>query len=266
MYKRYILLLVAGLMTVCAVSAQISVMGNLTRSRTAASGEEYEGVIGLKNSGDSVAQAKVYLKDYTFSSDGKTGYLDPGSLPRSNAGWITLSSSTAVLAPGEVAEIKYKVNIPASDSLFGTYWSIIFVEGIPEEEEKTREDVPLITIRQVLRYGVQIVTEFSDPGESRLVFSDTKILRTEEGRFFTVDIANSGTRWLNGELYVEVYSSEGEYVTTLTGGQFRTYPQTSVREIFNLEGLESGSYKALLIADCGGDDLFGGNYTLVIQE
>jgi len=266
MCKRYVLIFFLSFLIILSASAQISVMGSLTRSRTAVPGEEYEGTISLKNTGEGIAQAKIYLKDYTFNAEGETGYLEPGSLSRSNAEWISISSSTAVLAPGEIAEIKYTVNVPASDSLLGTYWSIIFIEGVPEEEEDTGDIQPFISIRQVMRYGVQIVTDFPEGGESRLVFSNTRIVNTEEGRFFSVDIANSGTHWLNGELYVEIYSSEGEYITTLSGGTFRTYPQTSVREVFSLEGVAPGDYKALLIADCGGDDLFGGNYTLVLRE
>lgn len=266
MRKRFILSILLGSFLLNGVFAQITVMGTLTRAREAVPGEEYEGVITLKNAGAEVAQAKVYVKDYIFNADGQSGYPDPGTLERSNAEWITLSATTAVLAPGEVADVKFTVNIPSSDSLAGTYWSMIFVEGIPEEKEQEGEEEPLISIRQVFRYGVQIVTNFLEGAEANLAFTDTKIEKTEEGRFFGVNLVNSGILWLNGDVYMEVYSTEGEYVTTLDSGTFRTYPQTSVRKRFNLEELEPGTYKTLLIADAGGDDLFGGNYTLVLSE
>lgn len=266
MTKRLLLIFVFGALILTAAFSQITVMGTLTRHREAVPGEEYEGIITLKNAGKETAQAKVYLKDYTFMAEGETGYPEPGSIARSNAGWITLSSSTAVLAPGEIADIKYTLNIPSSDSLAGTYWSMIFIEGIPEKQEYEEGEEPTISIRQVLRYGLQIVTDFSEGAEANLGFTNTKIIKTEEGRFFSVDLNNSGTLWLNGDIYMEVYSTEGEYVTTLDGGQFRTYPQTSLQRTFNLDGLAAGTYKALLIADAGGDNLFGGNYNLVLTE
>jgi len=266
MIKRVCVVLILALCIPAVGFSQITVMGSLTRSREAIPGEEYEGVIALKNSGEKTAQARVYLKDYIFKADGNTVYPEPGSLPRSNARWISLSASTAILAPGEVADIKYTLNIPSSDSLVGTYWSVIFIEGIPEEPEYEEGREPTIAIKQVFRYGIQIVTDFPDGAEGDLEFTNTKIEKTEEGRFFTIDLNNSGILWLNGDIYMEVYSSSGEYINTLDGGKFRIYPGTSLRKSFGLGELAPGTWKALLIADGGGTLLFGGNYTLVIPE
>ncbi len=262
--KRVVLILLFCTLIPAMVFSQISVMGSLTRHREVEPGEEYEGLISLKNAGEETAQTRVYLRDYSFKAGEGTVYPDQGSIARSNADWIGLSASTVVLAPGEIVDVKYTLNIPSSDSLVGTYWSIIFVEGIPEEKEYEEGREPTIAIRQVFRYGVQIVTDFSDGAKTEIEFSNRKIENTEEGRFFTVDLHNSGILWLNGDIYMEVYSSGGEYISTLDGGKFRTYPGTSVRKSFSLEELPSGTYKALLIADAGGNDLFGGNYNLVI--
>jgi len=266
MLKRISLLILSGTLLVATASAQISIVGSLTRYQESTPGEQYEGVISLKNVGAATAQAKVYIQDYTFSADGKTGYLDAGSLPRSNAKWITLSASTAVLAPGEIADIKYSLDIPGSGTIAGTYWSIIFVEGIPEDAPVAESDVPTISIKQVMRYGIQIVSDFTAKAKSDLKFSNTKIVSTEAGRSFSVDLTNTGTRWLNGNLYIEVYNLDGDHVTTLSGSKFRTYPDTSIRKSISVAGIAPGYYKALLVADCGGDDLFGGNYNLVISE
>jgi hypothetical protein len=266
MIRRFVLLVLLWVAAVATVSAQISVLGSLTRSRESVSGEVYDGTVSLKNTGQTTAQAKIYLQDYSFNASGETSYPAPGSLPNSNASWITLSAATAVLAPGEVADIKYTVNIPASSSLAGTYWSILFVEAIPEDSEQPADDTPTITIRQVMRYGVQLVTDFAYSGPSDLRFSNTRIVAGTEGRSFSVDLANQGGRWLNGELSLEVYTQDGDFVTALTGQRFRIYPRTSARKAFSLAGIKAGMYKALLVADCGGDDLFGGNYNLVIPE
>jgi hypothetical protein len=117
-----------------------------------------------------------------------------------------------------------------------------------------------------MRYGVQIVTDFPGTGSVDLRFSNARILNPKEGRSFSVDLSNTGTRWINGDLYIELYASSGDHAGTLSGVRFRTFPDTSIRKSFSLAGLAPGTYKALLVADCGGDDLFGGNYTLVIPE
>lgn len=264
--KRCALFLFLWVIATFLLPAQISVLGSLTRFRASVPGEEYEGTISLKNTGQTSAQARIYLQDYLFTADGKTAYLEPGSQTRSNASWVSLSAATAVLAPGEVADIRYTINTPASDSLAGTYWSVLFVEAVPEENAVPETNIPAITIRQVLRYGVQLVTEFTSSEPSDLRFSNTRIVTGAEGRSFSVDLANHGTRWLNGELYLEVYSQDGDYLKALSGQRFRTFPGTSVRKAFSLAGLAPGRYKVLLVADCGGDDLFGGNYNLVMLQ
>lgn len=274
MLKRALFILVLPLcLWLCApvgLFSQITVMGTLTRTIEAVPGEEYEGVISVKNTGEDTAQAKIYLRDYSFEAEGSAAYPEPGSIPRSNAPWIELSASTAVLAPGEIADLKYNLNIPGSDSLVGTYWSMIFVEGIPEEQEYAEGQEPTIAIRQVFRYGVQIVTNFSEGAGNgagaKLEFRNKKIERNEKGRVFTIDLHNSGLLWLNGIVYMEVYSMGGDFMGTLEGGKFRTYPGTSVRKSFSLNELAPDTYKGLLIADGGKDNLFGGNYTLVISE
>lgn len=264
--RKAALPLLLGVLITMTIPAQISVLGTLTRYREAKGGEEYEGTISLKNAGDETAQAKIYLRDYSFSADGTTSYPDPGTLERSNADWISLSAATAVLAPGETAEVNYTVYVPASEALAGTYWSVIMVEGIPEEKRVTEEEQPLISIREVMRYAVQIVSDFPEAGASSLRFSGTRILSAGEGKFFSVDIINDGSRWLSGDIYLELYDSQGNHVASIPGDTFRTYPGTSVRKALPLAGYPAGTYKALLVADCGGSDLFGGNYNLVIRE
>jgi hypothetical protein len=50
------------------------------------------------------------------------------------------------------------------------------------------------------------------------------------------------------------------------GGKQRMYPGTSVRFTADLVGVQSSLYKALIIVDCGGEDVFGANVNLVLNE
>ena len=40
------------------------------------------------------------------------------------------------------------------------------------------------------------------------------------------------------------------------------YPGTSLRQEFRLGTLAAGTYKALVVVDTGGDQVFGGQFTL----
>jgi type II secretory pathway component GspD/PulD (secretin) len=81
-----------------------------------------------------------------------------------------------------------------------------------------------------------------------------------------VDVENTGERWLRGSMWAELYDSEGKHVGKYDGGKQRMYPGTSVRFSADLVGIQTSSYKALIVIDCGGDDVFGANVNLVLKE
>ena len=83
-------------------------------------------------------------------------------------------------------------------------------------------------------------------------------------RQLLVDVENTGERWLRGTLWVELYAKEGALVGRFDAGRLRMYPGTSVRYTVDLAGVLAGSYKALIVIDCGDDDVFGANVNLVL--
>ncbi len=83
-----------------------------------------------------------------------------------------------------------------------------------------------------------------------------------------VDIENIGERLLKSFLWAELYDEEGSYVGRFEAGEFhiRIYPGTSVRYRVDLSQVPKGAYRALVVADCGGEDIFGVTYTLELEE
>ena len=66
-------------------------------------------------------------------------------------------------------------------------------------------------------------------------------------------------------VWVELYDDIGNHVGTYEGRTIRTYPGTSVRYTIDIDEVGLGTYKALVVADCGGDDIFGINYTVQVK-
>ncbi len=142
--------------------AQISVRSSLSDDREAVSGMVYEGTILIKNETGEPQQAKIYQTDYLFFYDGTNLFAEPGSTPRSNAGWIQFSPSVLTLPPYETLPVQYVVTVPDTiegQPLEGTYWSMLMIEGIPPDSPESTlpsaSNEVQYGIRQVMRYGAR---------------------------------------------------------------------------------------------------------------
>ncbi|MGA1842045.1 MAG: hypothetical protein ACMUIU_15610 [bacterium] len=249
--------------------AQINILGEMSHEKKARPGETYEGEIIIKNRGQGIEEVKIYQTDYLFSCEGGSTYGEPGKIPRSNAPWIKFRPNRLKIGPKQQESIHYVVKTPRDESLVGTYWSILMIEPIskdsPESSQSKENDVA-IGVRQIFRYGVQIATHIGNTGVGMLMFLDTKLLKEKEERILKVDVENIGETFLRPSLSVELFNENGTHVGRYKAGPFRTYPGTSVRFEVDLGQIAEGIYKALVVADCGGENVFGGTYNLKIQN
>jgi hypothetical protein len=264
--KKSIILSLLLLIT-SGVFAQVQVSSNLTIIGTGRPGEAYEGVIKLQNSGEKSENVKIYQRDFLFYADGLTTYDEPGTAPRSNAAWITFSPNFVTIPSGGSVDVGYRVQVPDYEELSGSYWSLIFIEEIPGELEAQTEDGKYtLSISQIVRYGIQIITEIGGTGYAELAFVNPLLSSTDGRKTFSIDIENTGEIWFLSEFSCTIFDLLGEKLELISGNKARLYPGTSVRVVFELPDLNSGSYRALIVADGGGDNLFGGNYTLKFDE
>ena len=250
-------------------TAGISVAGGLSRKKQAEIGETYQGIISLKNTSDGPQEVKVYQTDYTFFCNGKRFYSEPGKIPRSNANWISFNPHRMIIPPGGTTTVNYTIKVPDDPNLVGTYWSMIMVEGIPEsspESSQTEDGKTKVGITQVMRYAIQMLTHIGDTGERKLKFLETKLLRETEKRLLQVDMENIGERYLAPSLWAELYDEHGGYTGKFEACVMGLYPGTSVRYKVDLSDVPEGNYKAMVVADCGGDYIFGANYTLKVEN
>ena len=245
--------------------SQVSVIGELSQDREARPGETYHGTIVVKNDTNEPQEAKIYQTDYLFYSNGTNSYGEPGSHARSNARWITFGPSYLELPPQALITIQYTVTVPVRrDSLIGTYWSMLMVEGIAKgSPESTRDPAKKadMGIMQTIRYGIQVATHIG-AGERLVEFKSPQVVNSDGKRLFQVDVENTGTRGIRPEVSLEVFNEKGQSMGTFSGARFRIYPGTSVRQLIDLSSVRAGSYKALFVVDAGGEDIFGAQYTL----
>jgi hypothetical protein len=246
----------------------VSVIGTLSREKTVKPGEKFEGVILLKNTGGNSQEVKIYQTDYLFFADGRNIYGEPGSIPRSNAKWVSLSPNRLTIPPNQTASVYYTVQVPDNPDLKGSYWSMVMVEpsamvmAETPEEEKGKVKLGLQTI---IRYGIQIVTDIKDTGIRKVSFIDKKLIRENEKKTLQISIENIGERWLSPLVWVELYNVQGVSIGRFESDRMRIYPGCSVIHRVDLTDVPGGRYKALVVADNGDDYVVGARYDLGIE-
>jgi hypothetical protein len=241
--------------------ASIVVLNGLTHENQANPGETYRGTIQVQNASDKNKSVRIYQLDYWFSYTGESKHDPAGTLERSNANWITYNPQLLNLGPNETTTVNFEVAVPA-DSLAGTYWSVIMVEGIVPPDTTSKSGG--VTINTAIRYAVQIVTIIGETGTSDLNFLGMDINRQEETPVLHVALENTGERMLRPELAVELFDEEGNSVGVLKGERRKTFPGTSVMITIKLEGIKPGNYNGVLVADCDNDHVFGTNVSFEI--
>ncbi len=242
-------------------SASIVVLNGLTHESQVQLGETYRGVIQIKNASDENKSVRIYQRDYWFSYTGENKHDPAGTLERSNADWISFSPELVDLGPNEVISVNFEVKVP-ENSLSGSYWSVLMVEGIVPPD--TTGVAGGVTINTAIRYAVQVITHIGTTGKSDIQFLGMDLEKHEDTPLLHVAIENTGERLLRPEVSLELFDEEGKSIGTFTGVQRKTYPGTSILVSFKLEGIKPGVYNGMLVADCDEDNVFGTNVSFEI--
>lgn len=268
MNKRLIILAILTLfMTPVWLYAGINIEGTLTRERVVQPGETFRGAIAIRNTGERAAEVKVYQTDYSFTADGRNDYGPPGQLARSNAHWLHLTREQITIAPHSVVNLSYEMTVTDDATLNGTYWSLVMVEPVAVRESTldARPGEIRAQLTPVIRYAIQMVTHIGDSGSRELAFTNPQLLKVKGQRLFKLDVENTGERWLRPQLWLELFDRNGQPVGKFGGERQRIYPATSVRFQTDLNDIPVGRYRVLIVADGGGDDLFGSQIDLNLE-
>lgn len=264
-FRSILLVLCAGVATAGRAAAQVSLTSASVAEREALPGDTYEGRITLLNATGQPQEAKIYLTDYAFFADGRNLYPAPGTMSRSNARWITFTPSQVQLAPGARATVTYRVAVPAAGRPSGSYWSMVMVETIMRgsAESSTGARQVRIGMDTKIRYATQIATHIGSTGLSSIAFDSVRASIDADGtKRVSFDFLNTGERAHRLTISLSLYNEAGELVKSVQDTRGLLYPGSAGRQLFNLGAVPRGVYRALIVADGGGSEIFGGQYTL----
>lgn len=243
--------------------AQIAVVGSTVEERVAAVGESYVGTIVVRNLTQQDQPVRIYQTDYLFFADGTSHFSDPGTTARSNATWVAPTVRSLLVPPQSEMTVTYTVKVPATDSLKGTYWSAIMVEGAPNEAGRSSGGRPQVGVGSVMRYAVQVATHIQTGGSRKVSFANSKFLTNPDStQSFELDVLNAGERAYRPALWIEVYDQDGALRANARQERGLLYPGTSLKQTFALGRLPAGTYRAVVFADSGEDAVFASQYTI----
>ncbi|MEN3370009.1 MAG: hypothetical protein V7609_2152 [Verrucomicrobiota bacterium] len=247
--------------------AGVAVIGNLARTSTIKPGAAFEGVIFLKNTDSQAVDVRVSQTDYVSHADGSNIYGEPGSAPRSNARWFTVTPSLLKLAPGETQPVRYKGSAPADPKLHGTFWSMIMIEpnSAPPITPENQPDKVAVGLQTTIRFAVQIVTEVGRDSVKSLKVLEKSIVQAGGKRVLQLDIGNDGEQLLIPSITVELFDEKGASIGRFDAGRTRIYPSCSVRAKVDLSGVPAGKYAAMVLLDSGEAQVMGAQYDLELQ-
>lgn len=242
--------------------AQISVLSSTVEERIAAAGERYTSTIIIVNAAGEPQTARLYQTDYQFAANGTSDFKDAGTTLRSNASWVTPQTTQIIVPANGRVVVPYTVVVPAGDSLKGTYWSAIMVEGQPVNPGKS-DGKPSVQLGLVVRYAIQVATHIQMSGTRAVKFTDAGVVKTDDGKAaFDVDVSDVGERGYRPTLWLEVYDANGALAAKVKQSRGLLYPGSSLRQHFVLGKLAPGAYKAVLFADTGDEAVAAAQYTI----
>jgi len=249
------------LATPMRAGAQIAVVGNAVDEHEAGPGQRYMSSITVRNLTNEPQPVRIYQTDYRFSADGTSNFDSAGSVPRSNAAWIKPSASSMTIPPNADVVLNYAVTVPAIDSLRGTYWSAIMVEGQPRLPPEARRGQ--VGLGAVFRYAVQVATHLPTAGSRKVRITRQGFLTDSTGaRVLDVVVENLGERAYRPNIWVELYDARGTLRKRIEKQRGLLYPGTSLKHRFDFGTLPAGVYKALVFADTGDDTVSAAQYKL----
>jgi hypothetical protein len=249
-----------------ALRAQISVLTSTVEEKEAAKGEMYTGRIVISNPTTLPQTVRIFQTDYSFKADGTTNYDDAGSMPRSNAKWVTPQTERVVVPPRSEVSVPYTVKVPQNDSLRGTYWSMIKVQAAESAPPAVsgRGSQAQVGIGQVIEYGVQVATHVGTVGTRTIKFEQPTAGHDLTGSAtLDLDVIATGERAVRPKFSAEVYDSTGAVKAKASQTRGLVYPGTSFRQHFDFAKLPAGTYKVVVFADTGAESVFASQFTIV---
>lgn len=265
MIKRMLLLMLL-MLQFSFLQAGIVVLNGLTHSYKVENGKVYKGKVAIENTGSKPQSVKLFLQDFTYDADGSIHYSAIRTNARTNGEWIKLNTNLVTLKAKEKTEVFYEITVPSQPADPGSYWSVIIVE--PVEDIKPSNDQAGVNITSVIRYAIQVITDYdTERAKPDLKFESVKIEKEEGKQTAKIAVANNGNLYCRPTVSLEIYNRKtGERLGSYTSIAMGLLPQTSKSFHIDISKVPADLYKAVLIATDEDENAFALNVELEVKN
>lgn len=242
--------------------AAIVVLNGLTHTHSLIHGKKTTGKVQIRNQSTKPTRVLIYKQDLIAACGQNVNYVDPNGFRQSLSPWLSTTVDEKLLGPNEEYVLFYAIELNDQESLKGSFWSVLMIEGTDPVKEEKNEG---LKINSVMRYAIQIIADVGTEESPKLGFEDIQLKTIDkESQKVTIRLKNEGLFSTKAKLILEIYDEEGEKIKTLDGTSKRIYPQSCNEFEIELKGIKKGKYEGILIAD-NSKDLFGATLSIEIN-
>ncbi|MGL6128398.1 hypothetical protein BBI01_13835 [Chryseobacterium artocarpi] len=265
MTKR-ILLLVTLILQFSFLHAGIVILNGLTHSYKIENGKVYKGKIAIENTGTHPQSVKLFLQDFTYHADGTNNYTAIKTNKRTNGEWIKLNTNLITLKGKEKTEVFYEITVPNQIIDPGSYWSVLIVE--PVEDIKPSDQKIGVNISSMIRYAIQIITDFeTEQAKPDLKFESVKVEKEEGRQTVKIAIANNGNLYCKPTASIEIYNRKtGEKIGTYSSLTMGLLPSTSKIFPIDISKVPPDKYNATIMTTDEEENAFALNVELEVKN
>jgi len=216
-------------------------------------GETVAQTISLSNTSQAILNFSTRILDFDRDSLGNKLYYDPGTRPSSNAKWLTMSSTSVRLLPGETKKLNISMAIPAVAKTNAQ--SMIFFTQVKDQSSAAIAGKS-IGVSILMEMGVQVyyTPNGLNAGELEfLAFEDRGTVSDGKLKLRRLMLKIHNTGDINKDAFVrlELTNKETGEEHKIDPASIAMMPQATQWVTFNLPIELTGKFLAVALLDAG---------------
>ena len=123
-----------------------------------------------------------------------------------------------------------------------------------------------ISVRQVIRYGVQIAVNLGDSGTRKIELLEVEPMVSKGNKTVQVKVKNVGQRAVRPITKIELYDEQGKKYGPFTSEEYIIYPGCSVNYEVPLKDVPKEKFQSVVIIDNGDEYVWGARKDINFSE
>lgn len=237
--------------------ASLVIVNGLSHEHSVQAGVSSMGSIIIKNTSKRPRRARIYKTDVVHNCDGQTTFIQGTGRSRCNSDWTLISDNEIIIPSQQSYTLTYELSPGLDIDASGSYWGVIMVEEIKELDTIAPERG--VTVTSLIRYAIQIISNFNAEPVKDLEFIGVDIDTTKDLNIIVVSVSNKGNFLLKPIMVLELYNDDGEQVYRTEIPYQKVYPGFCKLFELSINEVDEGTYNGILVADCGDENIYGIN-------